>query len=167
MLELRVVAVRSVARTLHMLAPILHRVRLPSAGSESREPSNGGGTMQPESTSRLQMRSTAEAQSPSSSGRAEGDLRAAVFAVVRCAFQSPHYGGSANEVDDRTLDAVRSICAMARANEVRAETLILAIKGGWRQIPEARGMTRIDAEVKLAGLITMCIREYYAPRGRL
>jgi hypothetical protein len=131
------------------------------------EPSNGGGTMQPESTSRLQMRSAAEAQLPSSTGRAEVDLRASVFAVLRSAFRSPDYGSSASGVDDRTHDAVRSACAMARANDIRAETLILAIKGGWRQLPEAHGMTRIDAEVTLAALITMCIKEYYAPRGRL
>ena len=56
------------------------------------------------------------------------------------------------------------LCAAARASEVRAEALILAIKDGWRRIPEAHGQHRLDAEVTLAALITSCIREYYGPR---
>jgi hypothetical protein len=61
-------------------------------------------------------------------------------------------------------DPMRELCAAARANEVQAETLILAIKDSWRRLPETRGADRLDAEVTLASVVTRCIREYYGPR---
>jgi hypothetical protein len=60
-------------------------------------------------------------------------------------------------------DPMRELCAAARANEVRAETLLLAIKESWRRLPESYGPGRLDAEVTLAAVITRCIREYYGP----
>ena len=90
-------------------------------------------------------------------------LRALVDDVLRAAFAAMHAGGShAAGIADR--DPMRELCAAARASEVRAETLILAIKDGWRRLPQAHGSNRLDAEVTLAEVITRCIREYYGPR---
>ena len=53
------------------------------------------------------------------------------------------------------------LCAAARASEVRAETLILALKDSWRRLPECYGENRMEAEITLAAVITRCIGEYY------
>jgi hypothetical protein len=129
--------------------------------SDWRERSRDGGTLQPESMQRFQLGTSPEAELPSSAAQITIELLAAAHEVLRCAFRYPRSGGSTDGRDAGTVDAVRSVCAMARANDVRAETLILAIKAEWRQLPEANGATRMDAEVTLATLITMCIKEYY------
>jgi hypothetical protein len=92
------------------------------------------------------------------------DLRAPVHELLRRAFRTARNDGAAERLDYDTHDAARSVCAMARANDIRAETVILAIKAGWRQLPESRGTSRMDAEATLAELITLCIKEYYAPQ---
>lgn len=98
--------------------------------------------------------------------RASIDLRAPVHELLRRAFRAARNGGSADRMDHDTHDAARSVCAMARANDIRAETVILAIKAGWRQLPESRDPSRLDAETTLAELVTLCIKEYYAPQRR-
>ena len=55
------------------------------------------------------------------------------------------------------------VCATARANDVRAEALILLLKSTWWRLPEAHDARRHDAEITLAEVITLCIKEYYAP----
>jgi hypothetical protein len=94
------------------------------------------------------------------------DLRSPVHELVRCALRAAHNGGAADGTDHDTHGAVQSLCDMARANDVRAETVILAVKAGWRQLPDLHGMSRMDAEAALAELITRCIKEYYAPQRR-
>ena len=99
----------------------------------------------------------------SSSRELAPDLRPLVDAVLRPAVATVRDGipyGTA--IADR--DPMRELCAAARANEVRAETLVLAIKDSWRRLPESYGPSRLEAEVTLAAVITKCIREYYGPR---
>lgn len=60
--------------------------------------------------------------------------------------------------------AMRELCAAARAGDLRAETVILAIKESWRHVPECYGENRLEAEITLAAVITCCIGEYYDPR---
>ena len=141
-------------------------VSLAPEGGGPREASRGSGTMEPESSSRRHSGESLAARLPSSAAETPIDLRASVYEVLRCGFRSGRNGAATDGPDDDTHDAVRSVCAVARANEVPAESLILAIKAGWRQFPQGHGLTRLDAEVTLAELITMCIKEYYAPQRR-
>jgi hypothetical protein len=149
---------------MHATTP--QQVNLSSDGNDSRERSRSGATAQPEPASQYQSGDAPRADLHPSAAESTNELRDAVYEVLGCAFRSAPDGRSTNGMDDRTTDAVREVCAMARATDVRAETLILAIKGVWRQLPEAHGMTRLDAEVTLAALITLCIKEYYVPQPR-
>ena len=89
-------------------------------------------------------------------------LRPLVDDVLRAAVATSHTDGRrAAVIADR--DPMRELCAAARASDVRAETLILAIKESWRRLPESHGASRLDGEVTLATVITRCIREYYGP----
>lgn len=99
----------------------------------------------------------------SSSRELAPGLRALVDDVLRAAFAESRAGSlRAAAIADR--DPMRELCAAARANDVRAESLILAIKDSWRRLPDSHGSNRLDAEVTLAAVITGCIREYYGPR---
>ena len=90
-------------------------------------------------------------------------LRALVDDVLRAAVAAAHKEVSyAAGIADR--DPMGELCAAARANDVQAETLILAIKDAWRRFPESHAASRLDSEVMLATVITRCIREYYGPR---
>jgi hypothetical protein len=91
------------------------------------------------------------------------DLKALVDDVVRSAVAAAaHGGGYVTTWEDG--DPMRELCAAARANDVRAETLLLAIKDRWRRLPQSHGASRMDGEVTLAAVITGCIKEYYGPR---
>jgi hypothetical protein len=100
----------------------------------------------------------------SSSPELTPDLRALVDDVLRAAVADARDDDArvARMADRR--DPMGELCATARARDVRAETLILAIKDSWRRLPESYGPSRLDAEVRLATVITRCIREYYGPR---
>ena len=158
---------RTVLGMVRMRASALQQMTFSSDATESRDGSRGGATVQPSSSSRMQTDGSLEARSAASAGEAPIDLRAPVYELLRCVFRPAEEGGSAEGTAHDTHDAVRSVCAMARANDIRAETLILAIKAGWRQLPESHGTSRMDTEVTLAALITLCIKEYYAPQRRL
>jgi hypothetical protein len=98
----------------------------------------------------------------SSSHELAPDLRALVDAVLRSAVAAVRDGTPyATAIADR--DPMGELCAAARASEVRAETLILAIKDSWRRVPECYGERRPEAQATLARVITWCIREYYGP----
>jgi hypothetical protein len=142
-------------------------MNLSSDAAERRDASQSGATVQPAAPSRVQMNDSPTAGLSSSAAEVSTDLRAPVYELLRRTFRAARDDGSIDVTDPGTHDAVRSICAMARACDIRAETLILAIKAGWRQLPDFRNTTRLDAEVTLAALITMCIKEYYAPYRRL
>lgn len=142
------------------------RVNAPSDVRGFRDRSPGGGIISPGRTSHARPGTASEVEVPLATD-VTSDLRASVHEVLRRAFRHARNDGATARMDEDTHDAMRSVCAMARATDVRAETLILAIKGGWRQLPEAQGATRMDAEIMLAALVTMCIKEYYAPQARL
>ena len=98
----------------------------------------------------------------SSSHESAPHLQALVDDVLRAAFPGTRNGDAlVAGVADR--DPMGELCAAARANDVRAETLILTIKDRWRHLPEFQGAGRLDAEIMLATVITGCIREYYGP----
>ena len=100
---------------------------------------------------------------PSSSRELAPGLRPLVDDVLRAAVAAARADGPrAAGISDR--DPMGELCAAARANEVRAETLILALKDGWRRLPDSHGSSRLDGEITLAAVITRCIREYYGPR---
>ena len=89
-------------------------------------------------------------------------LRALVDDVLRTAFVRTR--------DDRSLDQptmgpdpMRELCAVARANDLRPEAVILAIKDGWRRFPESHVQSRLESEATVAVIITRCIKEYYRP----
>jgi hypothetical protein len=91
------------------------------------------------------------------------DLQPLVDDVLRSAVAAAaHGGGYVTTWEDG--DPMRELCAAARANDVRAETLLLAIKDRWRRLPQSHGASRMDGEVTLAAVITGCIKEYYGPR---
>jgi hypothetical protein len=98
----------------------------------------------------------------SSSRQPAAELRPLVEEVLRSAVAAR--GGSAHAAVIGDRDPMRELCAAARAGDVRAETLILALKDGWRRLPDAHAANRLDGEVTLAVVITRCIREYYGPR---
>jgi hypothetical protein len=89
-------------------------------------------------------------------------LRTLVDDVIRTAFAARNGNADVARIADR--DPMRELCAAARAHEVQAETLILAVKDSWRRLPESHAASRLDSEVTLATVITECIREYYGPR---
>ena len=62
--------------------------------------------------------------------------------------------------------ALRDVCDRARNDGLRAEQLLLALKHAWRELPERRGLPRVDADAAFARVITACINEYYrSPRS--
>lgn len=55
-------------------------------------------------------------------------------------------------------------CRVARDHGIHAEQLIVMLKAGWRELPEACQMPRDDADAVLGRVITLCVGEYYAGR---
>ena len=91
------------------------------------------------------------------------DLQALVDDVLRSAVAAAAHGGRYPTAWEDG-EPMRELCAAARANDVRAETLLLAIKDRWRRLPQSHGASRMDGEITLAAVITRCIKEYYGPR---
>ena len=61
---------------------------------------------------------------------------------------------------------VRTVCREAKRIGVRVEHLIIAFKDAWRRLPEARLLPQgTQGPEFLNRIITMCIAEFYAPRG--
>lgn len=111
----------------------------------------------PSATSQLEQRSTA------SSRDLAPELRALVDEILRPAFAALR-GGMPYAAARVDRGPMRALCAAARARDMRAEALILAIKDSWRRVPECYGENRMEAEIALARVITSCIGEYYEPR---
>lgn len=84
--------------------------------------------------------------------------------TLRCALHATGHGGG---VDRSVRDALRKTCDLAHERGLRAEELIVLLKGAWRRLPEVRSMSRDGSDAALARVITMCIGEYYRqPRER-
>lgn len=92
-------------------------------------------------------------------------LRELVREALRAALQAEHRGAAADS-EVRTL--LRQACDTARVNDAHVERLLILLKEVWRELPQARHRTHIDAQAPLARVVTMCIDEYYAttPRGQ-
>ena len=116
-----------------------------------------------EREARLTTVTPSELSSPSLAEESSGELRELVLQALRVAIDRDREGGSAGGSKEDLREILREICATARANELRAEALILRFKATWWHLPEAHDARRRDAEITLAGVITLCIKEYYAP----
>lgn len=61
--------------------------------------------------------------------------------------------------------ALRALCEDARANRVRVEQLVIAIKQGWSSLHSEHPRTRAAGpDEMLNQVVTLCIDEYYAER---
>ena len=70
-----------------------------------------------------------------------------------------------NEPDGDLRLALRDACDRARNDGLRAEELLLVLKDAWRELPERRGLPRVDPDEALARVVTACIDEFYhSPR---
>ena len=83
--------------------------------------------------------------------------------MLRIAIHQACAGRSVDGSTEELSETLQEICATARANDLRVEALILDLKATWWQLSEAHGTTRRDAEIALAEVITLCIKEYYTP----
>ena len=86
--------------------------------------------------------------------------------AVRTALLAHIRASSSVESDrDRARNAVRELCEVAHRRHLRAEQLLVAIKGVWRSMPEARvGGRPVATQRSLDRFISLCIAEYYARR---
>ena len=67
---------------------------------------------------------------------------------------------------DEVRRALRTLCEDARANEIRVEQLVIAIKQGWSSLHSDHPRTRsAGPDEMLNHVITLCIDEYYANAG--
>ena len=98
---------------------------------------------------------TAAGPAPLIAALMDGALRHAVHAAARG--QAP---------DGRLHEALRRTCAAAHARGLRAEQLLVLVKDAWNELPEVRRLPRHDADGMLARVVTLCVGEYYRPRGR-
>jgi len=90
-------------------------------------------------------------------------LRRLTYDPLRRALCADGSGGPP-DADVRML--LRQLCDTAHERGVPAEQLLILLKEGWRELPEARHGLRFDARDVLAHVITLCIDEYYAPGRR-
>ena len=65
----------------------------------------------------------------------------------------------------RARESVRALCDDAHRRQLRAEQLLVAIKGAWHSLPEVEGAARVKpSDSSLDRFITLCIEEFYARR---
>jgi hypothetical protein len=84
------------------------------------------------------------------------ELSALRAMLVRCAH------GDADEHDLRR--ALERFAHDAQRRRLRAEEVIVTLKGLWHTLPEAHGIVdRSDERHMLERLVTMCIEAYYQP----
>lgn len=86
---------------------------------------------------------------------ARGTLRSALRAHVR-----------AHTPDAESRAALRRLCDAAQVRGLHAEQLLILLKEEWRALPAPRLAAREHDGAVLAGVITLCIDEYYSPRRR-
>ena len=71
-------------------------------------------------------------------------------------------GASLDKAICQAREHVRAACVIARGRDVRAEQVVLLMKDVFRTLASPRFITRVDAEVMLARLVTLCILTYYS-----
>jgi len=95
-------------------------------------------------------------------------LRDLAEEALRCALRSGARSGANHGADHGADGELRQVlgrlCERASANGLQAEQLLIVIKAGWRELPEARHLPSRRAGETLARVVTLCIREYYATR---
>jgi hypothetical protein len=97
--------------------------------------------------------------SPSQQTEHSSALSAETLQVL-CAAISKHARSEAH--DDELRHALGLLAQEAQSRRLRAEELIIALKGLWRSLPEVQQTTnRTEQNVLLGRLVSMCIEEYY------
>jgi hypothetical protein len=112
---------------------------------------------------RLTPVSPSELSSPSLPEESSRQLRELILQTLRITIHRSREQGSADGSGKEVLAMKREFCATERADDLRVEALILLLTATWWRLPEVHGVTRLDAEITLAELITLCIKEYFAP----
>ena len=83
-------------------------------------------------------------------------LTTATHRAVECALHPAQGQGDAD-----LQDIVRDLCAEARRQGTRAETLIVLFKKAWAERPELQIRSQAETSRLLDRVVTMCIEEYY------
>ena len=96
-----------------------------------------------------------DAGASDSSASRTARLSALTTAALRCAVAAPP------REQGQVGEALRRVCELAHQQNLRAEEVLIALKTGWRQLPEAQSMGRVEADAALRRVITLCIDEYY------
>ena len=79
-----------------------------------------------------------------------------VRGTLRCALRP-------NAPEAEVREAMRGACSVARGEGVQPEHLLVALKQVWLEMPETRRMLPDAREITLSSLVTLCIKEYFAP----
>jgi hypothetical protein len=61
-------------------------------------------------------------------------------------------------------EVMRTLCAAARQQGLRAEELIVLFKKTWAERPELRTMSREETSRLFDAVVTLCVEEYYGSR---
>jgi hypothetical protein len=96
----------------------------------------------------------------------ESTIAALSVLLVRMARdEAPLDAEVAVRASDDVRGALRELCENARANRVRVEQLVIAIKQGWSSLHSDNPRSRsAGPDGMLNRVITLCIDEYYAGR---
>jgi hypothetical protein len=96
----------------------------------------------------------------------ESTIAALSVLLVRMARdEMPLNAEVAVHTSDDARHALRELCENARANRVRVEQLVIAIKQGWSSLHSDNPRSRSAGPDELLNqVITLCIDEYYAGR---
>ena len=89
--------------------------------------------------------------------------RAHVRELLREALDAQQGGRS---LGDALQLRTRAACECAHGLGLPIERLLVLLKEEWRDTPDARRLTRVDATSVLERVVTLCINEFYADRPR-
>lgn len=82
--------------------------------------------------------------------------------IARVRFALRRYVREGDQTEE-LRDALHRMAAEARAKSIRAEQLLIILKGIWGSLPEVRYEPRTQPREKmLQELVTICIDQYYA-----
>ena len=96
-------------------------------------------------------------------GQTSQALSASAVSAVRCAIQA-HLDGRVRPEGMRA--ALRALCAEGRRRGLRAEQVVVALKGAWASLPEVRRAAHDAQRAAVEWLVTACIEEYYGSSHR-
>lgn len=92
------------------------------------------------------------------------DLHESIRDVLRLTARATLRDGMYVEPNSSCRQAMNRVCELARRDELRIEQLLVLMKDAWRRMPEVQSVSRLDADLALASVITYCIQEFYRPR---